>query len=419
MFNAGVPAPVTSGWDGGTRWTAGPAALDAIRSDAHLGTSPVLLLDAGFADSNPDTLQQILHVVKPVAVHRVTRSPDTTDVSSLFRQIRPTSASALIAVGGGSTIDLALLVAVEDADRLARTCEHSRSGLMVLPPQHRTWIPVAAVPTTLGTGAEVSAAACCTTSRGKSLLLGRALRPAYAAVDPICSRGLPRELVVGALAEILARVLVPYAQNPVGASAVVSVADHVAGASLTALGAVGRDLINDSATVSGPAGDELRLRLATIGGHTHAGWGQLGRHRFSSPLWFVATELSGLTGWSKTDATRLLLPVWAAAVLTGQQQFGNSARLLRAWRHVEPDTAERATVTALSEFLEVPQLAARLTDTNLDIANLAQSTGNRVVHRWVGGICELAGIKPQQWASLVHQSLAGLDSRHDELVGVA
>src|SRR5439155_11324356 len=109
--------------------------------------------------------------------------------------------------------------------RLAR----GHCGLVALTPATRPALPTVAIPTTLGTGAEVSAAACCERAGdGKLLVLGDALRPAHAAVDPAATAGLPVRLVREALVEILARLLVPFAFRPAGPAPVVGLSDGLA-----------------------------------------------------------------------------------------------------------------------------------------------------------------------------------------------
>lgn len=394
---------------------AGPGAIASIRSAAALGSTPELVVDAGFSVANPTALHQVLQTVRPVVVHAMESAPTTDDVIRLHLALRRSSPSSVVALGGGSAIDLMMLAAVADAPGLASACERARGGLIALPAGQRSWLTTVAIPTTLGTGAEVSAAACCSTKRGKSLLLGRSLRPAHAAVDPVCSSDLPSGLLIGALAEILSRVLVPYAQIPVGDPAVVGVADAVAGASLSGLGSIAQ-AVAAAVAPDQTSSDHLRLRLATIGAHTHGGWGQLGRRTFSSPVWFAATELSGLTGWSKTDATRLILPTWARRVADGDLAFGSADRLLDGWQRCRPDTRAVGEVApGLVDMLDVRRLATELRDRGSARVSpdLAARTADRIVARWTATAPELVNISSYGWQSVIAESLGSLTAAPD------
>jgi alcohol dehydrogenase len=116
--------------------------------------------------------------------------PTVENVRDGLRQFRASAAEALVAVGGGSPIDAAKAIAIlaanpEPLDRYAGYHRVPRAGA-----------PLIAVPTTAGTGSEVTKAAVITdTARDvKMLLLDAHLAPAVAIVDYELSMSMPAEL---------------------------------------------------------------------------------------------------------------------------------------------------------------------------------------------------------------------------------
>lgn len=98
---------------------------------------------------------------------------------------------ALVAVGGGSAIDAAkaIAVAIANPGRSLRSLAGYYKGL-------RTPMPVYAVPTTAGTGSEVTVAAVIADPerRSKLVIVDTRLVPRMAALDPALMTGLPRAI---------------------------------------------------------------------------------------------------------------------------------------------------------------------------------------------------------------------------------
>jgi alcohol dehydrogenase len=381
-----------SHWLGGTEWTGGVGAARSLDLLSAAGALPVFVIDSRVYASEPgreliDTASVILRrTVEPDWI--VDTSPTIDDVASFAAWLRRTAPSGIVALGGGSTIDLAMLAALNETDRFFSKLCNGRSGLGLIPPTVGSRFRTVALPTTLGTGAEVSSAACCDSDRGKHLLLGRALRPDRAIVDPTFTRTIDVRTVNEAVVEILARIVVPFSQVPRGHKAIVCVSDLVALASLSSLSSLS-SYVSTTYPASGSVDDDTRLGLATISAHTHAGWGQVGRHEFSSPVWFLATELATVTGWSKAQATALLLPVWTAAVLNGDHIWGDADRLeLALQRYAGQDGLVRACSDAApSQTDRIPLLGAVVAE--------------RVARRWGAGLPMMSHIPEHKVAALI------------------
>ena len=105
--------------------------------------------------SDPARHRHLLGDVEPVAVVRVTREPLVDDARAALDEARAAGADAVVAIGGGSVLDLGKAIAVllgNGTDPLDHL-EVVGRGL----PIERPAVPYVAVPTTAGTGAEATA----------------------------------------------------------------------------------------------------------------------------------------------------------------------------------------------------------------------------------------------------------------------
>lgn len=114
--------------------------------------------------------------------------PSTQTVEKAYNIYRTIEASALLALGGGSTIDVGKAVGIL-ATNGGRIHDYEGIDKFTIPP-----LPLIAIPTTAGTGSEVSGSCVITdTERGlKMSLRSVVLNPAKVAIlDPIALRSLP------------------------------------------------------------------------------------------------------------------------------------------------------------------------------------------------------------------------------------
>ena len=116
--------------------------------------------------------------------------PVTTNVSDLARQLGRGSADVVVAVGGGSVIDTVKLAA-----RLVADPDGLDSRLMSAAP-FSPGLAVVAVPTTAGSGAEVTRTAVVSHQGRKTWAWDESLRPERAALAPDLTLGLPRSVTV-------------------------------------------------------------------------------------------------------------------------------------------------------------------------------------------------------------------------------
>ena len=123
--------------------------------------------------------------------------PSVVSVNAALDVLRGTEVDAIVACGGGAVIDSAKAIAFCHGHCLCLTDDFSK-----VPERHLADpppLPVIAIPTTAGTGAEVTANAVLDVpaTRAKISLRGRALIPGIALVDPTLLPSAPRSTILG------------------------------------------------------------------------------------------------------------------------------------------------------------------------------------------------------------------------------
>jgi alcohol dehydrogenase class IV len=143
-------------------------------------------------------------------------NPRDTTILVAAEQAKRTGAGAIVALGGGSPIDAAKAIAVMAANDgpLEDYCGAGADPWPVAP------VPIIAIPTTAGTGAEVSGAAMINlvAESRKADIFGQSIRPATAILDPTLTVGLPPHLTATTGIDALSHALEAYVAkfaNPV------------------------------------------------------------------------------------------------------------------------------------------------------------------------------------------------------------
>lgn len=144
-----------------------------------------------------------------------------------FAEVEPYP-EVFVAIGGGSVIDTAKVLAAAGGDfARVRTFLESRTGGETLADT-----PIIAVPTTAGTGSEVTSWATVwdSGSQKKYSLNRRSLYPEYAVVDPLLMRGKSRALTVSTGLDALSHALESLwnvSVNPITATFAVAAAREI------------------------------------------------------------------------------------------------------------------------------------------------------------------------------------------------
>lgn len=184
-------------------------------------TRPLVLLDQGIESFNPAAAKSMA-ALEEAAHLDITRwekhpgEPAIAMVDAAAEQLRRAEADAVVALGGGSVIDTA---------KAARLCNQlgCTFGEFLASDRHypEPDVPLIAVPTTAGTGSEVSGGSVVTDpdSGRKAGIAHPHLRPQHAIVDPVMTWSMPPAMTantgIDALAQAIAAV-VAKVHTPIG-----------------------------------------------------------------------------------------------------------------------------------------------------------------------------------------------------------
>jgi phosphonate metabolism-associated iron-containing alcohol dehydrogenase len=137
----------------------------------------------------------------------VTPNPDIDEVDAILGKLRPLEPDLLVALGGGSSIDAAKLLSRSmGSDSASPLSDHYRRGRSLT---GKSSIPVVAIPTTAGTGAEVTPTATVwdRKEKKKHSLSGDDLYPLLAVIDPSLTFGLPEDVTISSGLDAISHAL--------------------------------------------------------------------------------------------------------------------------------------------------------------------------------------------------------------------
>ena len=185
--------------DAPTRIIFGDGVFDKVGSYAsQLGANAFVMLDP-FLKSSP-VEERLVAQLQAKAIghtiwHDIVANPRAQTCDRAAALAKEKGCDCIIAVGGGSAIDAAkavALVAVHGGDSWDYT---ARAGAEVRTPS-RPGLPLLAVPTTAGTGAEVTPYAVLSNRdlKLKATIINRVCCPTYALIDPTLHLTKPRQL---------------------------------------------------------------------------------------------------------------------------------------------------------------------------------------------------------------------------------
>ena len=179
-----------------------PTFVDGEGALAQLGTevaslagsgAPVLLvadpgLPAGMADEALAALRAA--GLAPALFDALKSDPTTAQADAAAAVARASSARAVVALGGGSAMDVGKAVAV-----IAPGSAPADAYALCAIPFPAGALPCVCVPTTSGTGSETTRTAVLTDAEGRKIWLwGDAMKPAVVVLDPLLTLGLPPHL---------------------------------------------------------------------------------------------------------------------------------------------------------------------------------------------------------------------------------
>ncbi|MGZ5957933.1 MAG: iron-containing alcohol dehydrogenase, partial [Myxococcaceae bacterium] len=201
-----------------TRVVLGPGALRRLPEEVRrLGLHrPLVVTDAGVVKAGlVDRVISILGEAGLVHVlfDRVTPDPTERDVFAGLEAYRTGGCDGIIALGGGSPLDAAKLVQLltSHAPPLSQYDDATGGDRFVVHPLP----PLIAIPTTAGTGSEVSRSgvAFLQDTRRKTVIFAPALLPRVAICDPELTYGLPPRATAATGLDAFTHCLEAYLSN--------------------------------------------------------------------------------------------------------------------------------------------------------------------------------------------------------------
>ena len=191
--------------------------ISAILVDQNI-LNPLICTDPGITNAGmTDQLVGLLSTkVKHSIYDQTPANPTEQSVSEALEILQKDKCDGIIGFGGGSSIDLAKAVALM-ANHDGKLVDYSvnEGGIKKI----KELAPMIAIPTTSGTGSEVSAGSVIIMNDGRKLILASDfLRPKVAICDPELTIGLPPLLTAGvgmdALTHCIEAVLSPRVDPP-------------------------------------------------------------------------------------------------------------------------------------------------------------------------------------------------------------
>ena len=188
---------------------------EVVRSED--ASAVLVVIDAGLEEGSPGVAHALAALESgPATVVRQVKppgEPTSAMADATAAALANAHADAVVAIGGGSVIDTA---------KAARLCAQLELPYARLTRDYPApALPLIALPTTAGTGSEVSGGAVITDSQSgrKAGIAGANLRAQHALVDPLLTHSVPREMTaytgIDALAQAIAGIVAKCA-TPIG-----------------------------------------------------------------------------------------------------------------------------------------------------------------------------------------------------------
>jgi len=192
-----------------TRVVFGVDALFRLPEMA-IGQRLLLITTPGFVKRGvADKVKEIM-AARIIHVHDdIQPNPDLDHLDRCGKTLKPLGIDGIIALGGGSVMDSAKALAMLLGGDPALTLDANLRGSMAAPERA---LPIIAVPTTAGTGSEVTPFATIWdhAAAQKYSILGPHLRPQIALLDPKLTLGLPTEVTVSTALDAISQAFESY-----------------------------------------------------------------------------------------------------------------------------------------------------------------------------------------------------------------
>lgn len=312
----------------------------------------------------------------------VAGEPKETLIDDLCARAREARVRCVVGIGGGAAMDAAKLVAaISPSDTPARTYALS------VQPLPSNGLPSIAVPTTAGTGSEVTRTSIVSTPEGfKNWYWGEELMFAHAILDPELTVSLPPHLTAWTGIDAVAHALEASTARKTNAAGLL-------------YGREALSLLAEALPRAVADGNDLEQRGRVLWASTVAG---LALHNCNTHMGHnISHSLGSLAPVHHGFATGLALEVtlpWLVAQPGGEQNYGLAAQALGG-----PATAAALpdTFASLMRSCEIPaQLPSACSDVNADaLAEAMKSKANRSMSQ--NAACEVRREDLDEMAALM------------------
>ncbi|HDX8426856.1 iron-containing alcohol dehydrogenase [Aeromonas veronii] len=380
---------------------AGEQALEQLASElASLGARrPLLLTDKGVNATGLATLlaNVLAEGELPVAAiwDEIPADSSTAVVERIAKRYRELDCDSLVALGGGSVIDTAKAVNILTSMGGDHLLDYSGAGCLTRPLK-----PLAVVPTTAGTGSEVTLVAVIKdeTSGRKVPFTSPFLLPQLAVLDPRLTQGLPLNITAATAMDAMTHAIEAFigtAKNPVSDALALMAVEKIASALPQIIHDPQNKLLRlqlaEGSTLAGMAFSNSMVGLVHALGHSLGARCHL-PHGLCMNL-FLPTVLDYNRPEVDSELARLLLP------LVGAERFAATPAHQRAEATI---TAIRTLRDTLWQAVKLPRTMseAGVSDRSLltEIRDLAVNDGALLFNRKDADREQLLTLLERAWA---------------------
>lgn len=300
MSDSNATAPAAHAvylWPGQTHFGAGVSARAGSEAAALGATHALLLADPGVLPLAQPIIDALVGAGLTYTLYsEVAPNPSVESVDRAAAACRVHGCDVIVALGGGSAIDTAKGVRMLAGAPGASIFDFSflRPDPRPTPAAH-TMPPLIAIPTTAGTGAEVTpwGVITHTASKRKFGIGGPSVTPTVALVDPALTHGLPQTLTAATGADALSHLVEAYVST--------NEAPLLDGMILHGIELIGRSLVRATHDGRDAAARADVMLGALIGGIAIS-------TRWLGACHSLAHPLSGIAGVPHGVANAILLP---------------------------------------------------------------------------------------------------------------
>ncbi|MDF2402871.1 iron-containing alcohol dehydrogenase [Aeromonas sp. 5HA1] len=379
---------------------AGEQALEQLAGElAGLGARrPLLLTDKGVSGTGLATLlaNVLAEGELPVADiwDGIPADSSTAVVERIAARYRELECDSLVALGGGSVIDTAKAVNILASMGGDRLLDYAGAGCLTRPLQ-----PLAVVPTTAGTGSEVTLVAVIKdeASGRKVPFTSPFLLPQLAVLDPRLTQGLPLNITAATAMDAMTHAIEAFignAKNPVSDALALMAIEKIANALPKVLQSPQdkrlRLQLAEGSTLAGMAFSNSMVGLVHALGHSLGARCHL-PHGLCMNL-FLPTVLDYNRPGIDPELARLLLP------LVGAERFAATPTTERAQAAIQALCALR---NSLWQAVKLPRTLreAGVTDKGLlpEIRDLAINDGALLYNRKDADRAQLLDLLERAW----------------------